>query len=515
VLAHHYLQALELAEAAGDTEQARQLAGPARRFLALAGERALGLDATQAEVRLARALELTPAGDPERAELLVRWADAAAQAGRNYRKAAAALEEALSVSRARGETEAEARALTMLARVAIRLGEGRHVALSAKAVALLEQEPPGPTLVAAYTQLAMAHNHTGAYAEAIAAADCAHRLAETLGLPEPAPALGYRGVARAFLGQADGLVEMERALALLEQGGASQDAAVLQNHLAIARYPLEGPARSLAAVEQGIAFCEQRGLADMAAQLESDCPGLLVELGRPEEALERAGRLAGVLEARGATQQVIWVRALELATQLARGESEAAPGIADWLAETVRAGGVTDVTVEVLAAAAAAQLAAGAPEHARALLGELEQTSGAREVIYYSRQLAAMLRTAIAAGDSELAERLAEGLEPLFPLREHALCAARAQLAEAAGDHVEAAALYAEAAERWREFGNVPERAHALLGHGRCLLSLGRPEAEAPLRQARELFRSVGYRPALEGCDALLGQTAAASPRAR
>src|SRR5438045_7480766 len=70
VLAHHYLQALELAEAAGDTEQAAELRLPARRFLALAGERALGLDTAQAEARLARALELAPAEDPERPDLL-------------------------------------------------------------------------------------------------------------------------------------------------------------------------------------------------------------------------------------------------------------------------------------------------------------------------------------------------------------------------------------------------------------------------------------------------------------
>jgi hypothetical protein len=163
----------------------------------------------------------------------------------------------------------------------------------------------------------------------------------------------------------------------------------------------------------------------------------------------------------------------------------------------------------VLAAAAAARLAAGAPEQARALLGELEQTSGAREVTYYSRQLAAMLRTALAAGDPELAERLAEGLEPLFPLREHALCAARAQLAEAAGDHAEATALYAEAAERWREFGNVPERAHALLGKGRCLLVLGRRGAEERLQEAQDLFGAMGYKPALAETEALLEQTAA------
>src|SRR5919204_6482861 len=83
---------------------------------------------------------------------------------------------------------------------------------------------------------------------------------ETLGLPEPARALGYRGAARAFLGDAGGLVEMERALALLLERGAGQEAAVLQNNLAITRYPLQGAARSLAAFEDAIIFCEQRGL---------------------------------------------------------------------------------------------------------------------------------------------------------------------------------------------------------------------------------------------------------------
>ena len=122
-----------------------------------------------------------------------------------------------------------------------------------------------------------------------------------------------------------------------------------------------------------------------------------------------------------------------------------------------------------------------------------------------------MLRTALAAGDPDLAKRLADGLEPRYPLREHALCAARAQLAEHAGDHADAATLYAEAAARWQEFGNVPERAYALLGQGRCLVALGRARRRAPLREARELFSSMGYHPALAETEALLEQTTAAA----
>ena len=505
VLAHHYLQALELA---GDTRQAEELALPARRFLALAGERALGLDTAQAEARLVRALGLASAEDPERPDLLVRWADAAFQAGRP-RDAAAALDEALTSLRARGETEAAARALQLRSIVALRLGEGRHVPLAAEAVALLEEQMPGPALVAAYSQLANAQMIAGSYSEAIAAADRARGLTESLGLPQPARALGYRGYARALLGDRDGLAEAEGALALLVERGAGRDAATLQNNLAIARYPLQGPARSLSDFERGIAFCEQRGLAEVAGLLEANCPGLLAELGRPEEALERAGRLTAALEASGDTQSLCEVRAVELASRLARGEPDATPAAADWLVGTAGAIGSADIAVAALASAAAL-LAPEAPERACALLADLEQTAGTHETPYYARHLGAMLRTALAAGDAEIAKRLAGGLESRYPLDEHALCTARAQLAEHAGDRADAATLYGEAAARWKEFGNVPEHAHSLLGQGRCLSALGRPGAEQPLRETRDLFAAMGYKLALAETEGLLEQTAAA-----
>ena len=368
----------------------RSSPSPARRFLTLAGERALGLDTAQAEARLARALELCPADDPERPELLLRWADAAFQAGRP-REAAAALDEALELFRAGGETEGEAGALILLARVRHRLGEGPQVALAGEAVDLLEQEPPSPALVAAQTHLAQAHFLAGSYGEAIASADRTVTLAKRLGLPVPPFALAARGNSRAYLGDPDGLAEMERALPMLIEQGAGDLAATLQNNLAIARYPLQGPARSLADFEQGIAFCEQRGLTNMAETMEADCPGLLVELGRPEEALERAGAVDAAAEASGGTWVLMWVRALELATHLARGEADGASGIADWLIEAARTQATSDATVEVLAAVAAARLAAAEPDQARALLAEIEQTPGARDVPYYSRQLGAML----------------------------------------------------------------------------------------------------------------------------
>jgi class 3 adenylate cyclase/tetratricopeptide (TPR) repeat protein len=503
VLAHHYVQALELAETLGDAEQAEELRLPTRRFLTLAGERALGLDTVQAEARLARALELAPPDDPERARLLVRWADAVAQAGRG-RDAADALDEALALLARQRDIETTAQALSIRSRVSQRLADGQAIGLAARAVELLEQEPPGPALVAAYSQLSSVQWLSGLFSEAVASVDRAVALAERLGLPEPARALGYRGMARAYLGEPDGIVELERALDMLLESGAGRDAAVVLNNMAIARYPLEGPAASLAAFEAGFAFCRERGIGELERGIAANCLGLLAELGRVDEALARTEEVAPALEASRQTTDLVEARAVALAICNSRGERPDDAKI-DWLTETGRRVDHVDTTTLALASAAAA-LVAEAPDRARGILSELEQRAGVQRTPYYPRQLLPLVRTALAAVDRALAERLVDRIEPKYPLDEHALCAARAQLAEHAGELAEAAVLHADAAARWKEFGNVPERAYALQGRGRCLLALGEPGSEEPLREAHELFASMGYKPALSETDALLDQ---------
>lgn len=501
VLAHHYLQATELFEAAGEREEAAALAAPARRFLALAGERALGLDTAQGESRLVRALELTPPDDPERAGVVARWAEAAYLTGR-LGEAADAIDEVVDSLRATGGTEATARALQLRSRLAQRLVQGDQLKFAAEAVHLLEQRPPAQPLVDAYAQLAGAHHLSGEYQDAIAAADRACDLARTLGLAEPVRALGYRGYARASLGDAGGLTEMERALSLAVNAGTGFDTTILHNNLAIARYPLQGPARSLAEFEAGIAFCEGRGLVHGSLVLAANCPGLLAELGRTVEARGRSQGLMAVLEGAGSAQDACEVRAVELSVGLAQG-MRGEPDEVESLIVTTRR--IRNVDVNVLGfAVAAAALVAEAPADACRLLSELGRLPGVRGSPYYGRQLPGMLRTALRANDAARAKDLAGGIEPRYPLHEHALCAARAQLAEYDGDFAAAAELHGEAADRWLEFGNVPERGYALLGQGRCLHHLELPDAEAPLRTARELFAAMEYRPALAEVDTLL-----------
>ncbi|HEX5468665.1 MAG TPA: hypothetical protein VFW80_06435 [Gaiellaceae bacterium] len=77
-------------------------------------------------------------------------------------------------------------------------------------------------------------------------------------------------------------------------------------------------------------------------------------------------------------------------------------------------------------------------------------------------------------------------------------------------DHTQAANLYTDAAQRWQQFGNVLERATPSSAEA-CLIAAAQPEAGAPpLRDARELFASMGYKPALAETEALLEQMSAA-----
>jgi tetratricopeptide (TPR) repeat protein len=508
VLAHHYLTALELARAAGQQAEAKELATNAIRYLALAGERALALDVDRAEQNLARALQLAPERHPERASLLERWAKAAQQRGR-LKEAREALEEALAIHRQQAETVAAGRVLAALSNVLGRLGDPRSEEAIAEALRLLEAQRPGPELLAAYAQFATVRHLRSAYPEAIKAAERALALAAELGLPEPPRAFAARGAARCYIGERAGVEDIHRALALAVEQGESRTAALVYHYLAIVAWHYEGYQAGLAALRDGVDFCERRGIVELALAIASERLHHLAALGHTDEALAEARPLAERMQAVGEVG-FIEARSLELRLLVDRGAHEQAPAADDVLARA-RGSGEPQFVALAFGAAARQLLAQGRPQQSKALLVELEQVANIRADPYYASLLPDLVRTALALDEPELASGLVHGAEPRTPLDEHAITACRAQLAEAAGEQAEAATLHAEAADRWRGFGNMPERAYALLGQGRCLTALGKPEAAAPLRKARELFASMGYKPALAETEALLGEGEAAA----
>ena len=506
VLAYHYQAALELNRAAGINEQAGQLQAQALRYLALAGERALSLDVDRAERQLLRALALCPAGDLARASLLESWAQAAQQQGRLL-EARQALEQALDLYRDQGEPVAAGRVLTHLALVVHRLGDPRSEEMIAEAVELLEGQSAGPELVAGHTYMAGRQILASRYPQGLAAAERALALGAELGLPEPAFALHWRGLARCELGDADGVDDVRRALQLALEQGQGRETAVIYGNLAWVIWFYQGPQAALDAYGEGIVFCERRGITEVTLHMRGGSLSLLAELGQTEQALAEAGPLADRLQTAGDIDHVT-TRALQLRLLAERGTPQHAPA-PDELVTAARDMGLAGFIAVAFAAAAQLLLAQRQPEQAQTLLHELDQLTAVRTEL--GSELPSVLRVALALDDATLAERLAAGTEPTTPLREHALASAHAQLAEAAGDHTAAAELYQQAAERWRQFGNVPERAYALLGQGRCLATLGKPEAEARLREARDLFTTLAYQPALAESRALLGESEAAA----
>ena len=504
VLAFHTGEAIALAEAAGDTALAAELAPAARRYTLLAGERALGLDTAKALQLLKRALELTPESEPAFPSILARWADAAQQAG-DFPGAADALGRAISSFRERGDIAGAAEALASRAVVSHYLGDSGALADAQEAVALLEPGQ-GQALVTALGRLAGTYLTRNDDSNAIAAADRALELAAELGLPQPARALGFRGSARSSLGDPDGLVEIDRALELLLAEGRGRDAVVVAFNRTVAVLDIEGPAAAIVGCDAAIVLAEARGIESMARGFRGERIAMLVEAGRLTETLAESEGVLEELEATGnawmmARTRAAWARAqcetgavdqaIVLAERAVAGDTDS---LALWLYDGMLAASVAQV-----------RIAAGRSEEARALLAQI---SPARTSFggFGALRLPHLTRCDLAVGDIATAEQRCQNFVPLFQNHATGLQTAWAQVAEARGEFRPAAEAFGQASEQWRASGSALEQAYAVLGAGRCLVALGDAAADERLHEARRLFLGMGAGPRVEECDALLGQ---------
>jgi tetratricopeptide (TPR) repeat protein len=390
------------------------------------------------------------------------------------------------------------------------MGDPRPAEVAAEAVALLGSGGPVAELVAAYAETARLDALSGRYSEAIESAEKTLAMAKDLGMEEPAKALGYRGFGRCALGDAGGLEDLRRALDLCLERGQGREAAVWHINLAVFMLPIEGPVPSLAVIRQGIDFAERRRITEFALNIRAESLMWLTDLGSWDEVVEAARELIEKLEGTGSMVSVFDSR-LALARVLAlQGQAQEALPLAELALGAARRSMSPDRLARALSVAALVRLAAGKRQPAGELLAELADTPHGRGIPLFYAFLPEAVRTAVAAGDRALAERLATSFEATYPYEEHAVCAARAMVAEAQGETEGAAGLFAEAAKRWEGMGVVPERAFANLGEGRCLLAMGRSaQAYRPLRQAREVFAGLGAKPALAETDALRGRITA------
>ena len=218
LLAHHYLSALQLAEAAGLGGDSN-LAGRVRQALVSAGERALALPAFSAAEEFFRtALDLSSDGDPDRARLLLLLARA------RFATANQGLDTAVQASELFSEAddpEGVAEARTLAAQIAWRAGDrggsDSHIAAALEAVA---DRPMSPAKANALARLSGFHMLAGEFDDSIRVGAEAFAAFDRLGLEGPGARLHITvGCARCCLGDPGGFDEIEAGIALARQVG--------------------------------------------------------------------------------------------------------------------------------------------------------------------------------------------------------------------------------------------------------------------------------------------------------
>ena len=502
LLAHHSATALELARATGNAELAAELTPVARRFLVLAGDRAMNLDVTRADDHYQRALELVSTDDPERSAVLVKAAEAVRQTGQ-LPLAARLYEQAIEACRARGDLLAAGHAAVQYSNVLWYRGEtARSFATLTTAVELLEREPRGPELAWAYAEMASHGVTSPRTAAALEWADKAITLASQVGADEARQrALRFRGVARTNAGDLAGLDDLRDALELGLQLGLARLTANTYADLTEELLVSEGPAAALRTYETGLEHCRQRGIQDVVVWLRTQLLDLLFDLGHWDQLLIIADEILAWHEARGGGYGDVFAESQKAHVHILRGELAAAKAPAERFLPRARANGDPQVLVAAFPVAALVAQGHGDLAAGVGLVEELHEAIRDGPGRYRAFPLPDLVRLCVAARQLSLAQRLLDGVQVRAARLQHCVATARAVLTEAKGDLGSALRLYGDAAERWGSYGSVAEHGHALLGMGRCLARLGRHQARDRLLEARVIFARLGARPLLTETD--------------
>jgi class 3 adenylate cyclase/tetratricopeptide (TPR) repeat protein len=213
MLAHHYTSAIEYARLS--RQDTAPLTERARLVLRDAGNRAFSLYSFAAAERFYQgALDLWPPDDSERPQLLLRHGRALFWAESGGDETLAQAHDALLEA---GDREGAAEVDIMCSRLSLARGDRDAVELARQAAAGLEDRPPSPTKAEALSNLARFLELAGNAEEAIAVGRRALELADQLGLDElRADAMYVTGLARAALGDEDGIQDVERSIEITD-----------------------------------------------------------------------------------------------------------------------------------------------------------------------------------------------------------------------------------------------------------------------------------------------------------
>jgi class 3 adenylate cyclase/tetratricopeptide (TPR) repeat protein len=507
-LAHHYREALTLARAAGLPDE--ELIEHTRSSVLEAAARAERLDPAAAEPLYLETLSLLDADDPRRTRVLARLGWLAFTTGR-FPEAERDFARAISEADEAGRPKSAIDAIAGLGFLYARRGESRRADDFLEHWAgRLDSDRPDPSLGPLYSELARRNMVAVRLTECARWADRAIDAHTAAGNHAAiARALQFRAAARSFRGDVDAAVaDHHESIRLGQELGLGLETCLAYQNFADLTWWIEGAQPALELYDTAISLSEQRGLVENKMYASAERLWILFDLGRWDELLEEADEL--IRWEQDATGAVGTVSAVALPFKanvlVRRGNVEAARMLTGAYLDRLREIGDPQNLVPALGIAAVVALAAGDPEGALSLVANIQGVDDNRDWRHYC--LPDATRVCAAAGELDLARALRRSSYQAALRNEINRTAADAILAEASGAPHDAARLYADAAVRWDQFGNVPEHAHALLGAGRVLLALGRPDAAEPLEVARDIFASLRYHDPLAEAEGLLGQAA-------
>ncbi|MHB8643799.1 MAG: ATP-binding protein [Gaiellaceae bacterium] len=468
VLAHHWDEALRLAEAAGAAALATECRPSAQRFHFLAGERTMPIDLHAAERHFVRARELAEDRSAEAGWATVRLMNARELLGTVSEDAARAeLQEALRFFEESGDEPGRAAALGQISSVAWRVGdEPECLRLGDERLAILEALPASRELVSGLIMRAFYAMTAGDNERALELADRGLATAKELDLRDWSIMLGLqtRGAARSNLGEADGLDDFREAVDYATASGHAL--AIAYINYAYQTWHVEGPAAALALQQRAVEEGERRG-QDILHML-GERAWTLFEVGEWDEVLALAERvLSSEREHEREGQPGMMVAAMRVQVLARRGDLAAADAEIDSLLPRARRSPL-QVHIPALAAAITVAHLRGATAEAVSLAEELEQEQARRTVLLFGIGHTDAVRACVAAGQLELAERLVAGMHPHTLHEENFQTACRAILAEARDEIETARALYEDAAARFAAWPFPLEQALALQGLARC-----------------------------------------------
>ena len=323
MLAHHYLAALELTRAVG--ESVPELAVAARRALREAGDRALVLNAYAAAESFYRAaVDLAEPSDPERPRLLL--ALGRARHNTNFAAAREILEPALEALLAAGDVEGAAEAQTRLGDVAWRGGDqdGGFAGLE-RASALLATAPPSATKAYVLSERSRLFMVASRNEEAIRVGREALQMAQALGdIRLEAECLNTIGCARVGLGDFEGVADVERAVELATQvTDLSAQFRAIEN-LADTAYLLGDLRRSTELRESAWQRARELNRTPSLRWLRAELAGDRYAAGAWDEALALAD--AEIAESESGARHYMETRARQIRAlvRMARGDLEGA-----------------------------------------------------------------------------------------------------------------------------------------------------------------------------------------------